>query len=195
MVGFVNNANATLGELARNNGPFAATIQALPGTLSTMSSAFSELRTAENSLDPALRSLGPVATALPAGLDALSGFSRAATPALNALRPAADQLRPLALQLKPTAQSLAGAFAQLRPEAPQLNRITDLPTKGNCLTYLGQFLNRVISMTKFGQTKDNIAQARADVTLDFGNLTKATRPVGWRIAPICYRVANGAPTS
>lgn len=193
--GFVNYGNATLGELARNSGPLAATIQALPGTLSTMSSSFSQLRTAEDSLDPALRSLGPVASALPAGLDALSSFSTAATPALNALRPAADQLKPLALQLQPTSRSLAGAFAQLRPEAPQIDRITTLPSHGNCLTYIGQFLNRVISMTKFGQTNDNIAQARADVRVDFGNLSKATRPPGWRIAPICYAQPKGAPTS
>jgi ABC-type transporter Mla subunit MlaD len=192
---FVTYANATLGELARTSQPFGATIQALPGTLGAMSSSFAELRTAENSLDPALRSLGPVAAALPSGLDALSSFSRAATPALDALRPAADQLKPLALVLRPTAQSLSSAFTALKPEAPQLNYITTLPTKGNCLTYIGQFFNRVISMTKFGQTSDNIAQARADVRIDFGNLSTLTRPPGWRIAPICYTQPNGAPTS
>jgi ABC-type transporter Mla subunit MlaD len=191
---FVSYANSTLGELAKTSGPFAATIQALPRTLSTMSSAFSELRTAEGSLDPALRSLGPVAAALPAGLDALTNFSQAATPALKALLPAANQLRPLAGVLKPTSQSLAGAFTSLRPEAPDLNRITTLAAQGNCLTYLGQFLNRVISLTKFGDGVDNIAQARADVSVDLGNLSSATRPVSWRIAPICYHEPNGAPT-
>jgi virulence factor Mce-like protein len=192
---FVDYANATLGELAQTSGPFAGTIQVLPGTLSAMSSAFSELRTAENSLDPALRSLGPVAAALPGGLNALGSFSRAATPALRALLPAAHQLEPLARVLKPTSQSLAGALRSLRPEAPQLNRITGLVADGNCLTYTGQFLNRVISMTKFGQTKDNIAQARANARVDFGNLSSTGRPPGWRIAPICYSTAKGAPTS
>jgi virulence factor Mce-like protein len=192
---FVTYANSTLGELATTSGPFAATIQALPGTLSAMSSAFSELRTAEGSLDPALASLGPVAAALPDGLSALTSFSQAATPALDALRPAANELKPLALVLKPTSQSLAGAFNSLKPEAPELNQITTLPTQGNCLTYIGQFLNRVISLTKFGDGVDNIAQARADVSVDLGNLSIATRPPSWRIAPICYHLPSGAPTS
>ena len=191
---FVRYADATLAELAQNNGPFAATIRVLPGTLQSMSSAFSELRTAETSLDPALRSLGPVAGALPGGLTALADFSQNATPALRALRPAALALRPLAQVLRPTSQSLAGAFTQLRTEAPQINRITALPARGNCLTYLGQFLNRVISMTKFGVGKDNVANARANVRIDFGNLGKLSRPPGWRIAPICYSLTPGAPT-
>jgi phospholipid/cholesterol/gamma-HCH transport system substrate-binding protein len=190
--GFVNNADATLGALARNNAPFAATIQQLPSTLQSMSSAFSQLRTAEGALDPALRSLGPVASALPSGLDALSRFSQNATPALNALRPAIKQLRPLARVLQPTSQALAGAFSQLQPEAPQLDRITTLAAKPACLTYIGQFLNRVISLTKFGDGQNNIANARADVTVDIGSLGQAVRSPFWSIPPICYSQSGAA---
>jgi hypothetical protein len=189
--GFVRNADSTLGALAQNNAPFAATINALPGTFASMSSAFARLRVAEDSLDPALRSLGPVASALPGGLDALSQFSQDATPALVALRPAVHQLRPLAVVLKPTSQALAGAFTQLQPEAPQMNRMTALAARPACLTYLGQFLNRVISLTKFGFGQNNIAKARADVSIDFSNLTGSRNP-NWRISPICYAQGGGS---
>jgi virulence factor Mce-like protein len=183
--GFVDNANTVLGALARTNGPFAGTIQALPGTLASMTSAFSKLRTAEGTLDPALRSLRPVARALPAGLTALGNFSQNATPALVALRPGVHALRPLAAALKPTAESLSGAFNELKPEAPQLDRITALAAKPQCLTYLGQFLNRVLSLTKFGDGVGNIANARADVSVDFSNLTARPNPA-WHVSPICY---------
>jgi ABC-type transporter Mla subunit MlaD len=189
--GFVRNADSTVAALAQSNAPFATTLQQLPGTLASMSSAFTRLRAAEGALDPALRSLGPVARALPGGLDALSRFSQDATPALAALRPAVLRLRPLAQVLEPTSQALAGAFTQLQPEAPQLDRMTALAAHPACLTYIGQFLNRVVSLTKFGFGKNNIAKARADVSIDFSNLTAARNPA-WRISPICYRQGAGA---
>jgi virulence factor Mce-like protein len=184
---FVQNANTTLAALARSSGPFNATIAQLPPTLSSMSSAFSNLRTAEASLDPALRSLGPVATALPSGLDALSQFSIEATPALRALRPAIHDLKPLALDLMPTSRSLQGAFTQLQPEAPQLDRVTKLAATPSCLTYLGQFLNRVVSMTKLGFGQHNTAIARTHVQVDFQTLGGLFHDPSWSIAPICYR--------
>jgi virulence factor Mce-like protein len=183
--GFVDHADEVLGELAHTNGPFAATIRELPGTLAGMDSAFAKLRTAEGSLDPALRSLGPVADALPGGLNALADFSQHATPALVALRPGVTALRPLAETLQPTARSLSGAFSQLRPEAPQIDRITALAAKPQCLTYIGQFLNRLISLTKFGDGTTNIANARADVSIEFSNLT-ASPPPSWHISQPCY---------
>jgi ABC-type transporter Mla subunit MlaD len=185
--GLIRYADSTLGALAQNNAPFAATLQELPGTLATMSSTFARLRATEDALDPALRSLGPVASALPGGLDALSRFSQDATPALIALGPAVRQLRPLAVVLKPTSQALAGALTQLKSEAPQLDRMTALAAHPACLTYLGQFLNRVISLTKFGFGQNNIAVARADVSLDFSNLAAGRRNPNWMISPICYR--------
>jgi ABC-type transporter Mla subunit MlaD len=192
LTGFVRHANSTLAALARNNAPFAATISELPGTLTSMSSAFSRLRAAEGALDPALQSLGPVARALPGGLDALSSFSQDATPALTALLPAVHQLRPLARILQPTSQALAGAFTQLQPEAPQLDRMTQLAARPVCLAYLGQFLNRVISLTKFGFGQNNIAKARANVSVSFFNSVSGVHPPNWRIAPICYRQSGGS---
>lgn len=189
--GFVRSANSTLATLASDNAPFAATIQDLPGTLASMSSAFTKLRTAEDSLDPALRSLGPVASALPSGLDALSKFSIHATPALNALRPAVGQVRQLAQVLEPTSRALAGTFTQLHPEAPQLDRITRLAAKPACLTYIGQFLNRVISLTKFGDGKNNVANARADVTVDISGAGGLAKSPFWKIPPICYDQSGG----
>ncbi|HWF53908.1 MAG TPA: MlaD family protein [Solirubrobacteraceae bacterium] len=183
--GFVDHADQVLGQLADHNGPFASTIQELPGTLGSMTSAFSELRTAEGTLDPALRSLGPVAAALPAGLTALASFSRNATPALVALRPGVQSLKPLAEVLKPTAASLSGAFKQLQPEAPQIDNITALAAHSTCLTYVSQFLNRLMSLTKFGDGQYNTANARADVEIDFSNLTNLPDP-SWHISPICY---------
>jgi hypothetical protein len=93
--------------------------------------------------------------------------------------------------LKPTSQALAGAFTQLQPEAPQMNRMTALAARPACLTYLGQFLNRVISLTKFGFGQNNIAKARADVSIDFSNLTGSRNP-NWRISPICYAQGGGS---
>jgi ABC-type transporter Mla subunit MlaD len=192
---FVRSTSSTLGALAQHSGAFAATINELPGTLTSMSSAFTRVRAAETQLDPALRSLGPVAAALPSGLDALSRFSQDATPALNALRPAVRELRPLAHVLLPTSTALSGAFTQLQPEAPQIDRMTALAAAPPCLTYIGQFLNRVISLTKFGDGTNNIANARADVSIGFDTPADIVHPPTWKITPPCYTAtATGATT-
>jgi hypothetical protein len=70
--------------------------------------------------------------------------------------------------------------------------MTALAAHPACLTYIGQFLNRVISLTKFGFGKDNVAKARADVSIDFSNLTGVRTPA-WKISPICY-AQSGAST-
>jgi ABC-type transporter Mla subunit MlaD len=184
--GFVTNANTTLGAIATNNGPFAAMISELPSTLASLNTNFARLRTAETSLDPALSSLGPVATALPAGLDALQRFSVEATPALNALRPALRDLKPLAQTLKPTSAALQGAFTQLKPLAGQFDRTTTDAAVPSCLTYIGQFLNRVISMTKFGDGVNTVANARAHVNVDFESAGAATKDPAWQIQTPCF---------
>jgi ABC-type transporter Mla subunit MlaD len=184
--GFVNNANTTLGALARNNGPFGAMIAELPSTMQSMSTNFAKLRTAETSLDPALTSLTPVADALPGGLDALTRFSVQATPALTALRPALRDLKPLAQTLKPTSSALQGAFTQLQPLAPQFDRTTADAAVPACLTYVGQFLNRLISLTKFGHGPNAIATARAHVTVDFESAAGAFKDPAWQMGTLCY---------
>ena len=138
------------------------------------------------------QALGPVAAALPSGLDALSRFSQDATPALNALGPAVRELRPLAQVLLPTSNALDGVFTQLAPEAPQIDRMTALAANPSCLTYIGQFLNRVISLTKFGDGKDNIANARANVSVGFDTLGDLTRDPAWKITPPCYTATGAA---
>jgi ABC-type transporter Mla subunit MlaD len=193
LTSFVRSTSSTLGALARNSAPFTATINELPGTLASMSSAFTRVRAAETQLDPALQSLGPVAAALPSGLDALSRFSQDATPALVALGPAVRELRPLAQVLLPTSTALDGAFTQLAPEAPQIDRMTALAATPSCLTYIGQFLNRVISLTKFGDGQNNIANARADVSVGFDTAGDLIRDPTWKITPPCYTAnATGA---
>jgi ABC-type transporter Mla subunit MlaD len=195
LTSFVRSTSSTLGALARTSAPFTATIRELPGTLASVSSAFTRVRTAETALDPALRSLGPVAAALPSGLDALSRFSQDATPAINALRPAVLELRPLAQTLLPTSTALGAAFTQLQPEAPQIDRMTALAAAPSCLTYIGQFLNRVISLTKFGGGQNNIANARADVSIGFDTPGDLIRNPTWKITPPCYTAnATGAAT-
>ena len=65
----------------------------------------------------------------------------------------------------------------------------------SCLTYIGQFLNRVISLTKFGDGKDNIASARADVSVGFDTVGDVARDPSWTITPPCYTAtATGAAT-
>ena len=193
LTSFVRSTSSTLGALARNSGPFAATVDALPGTLASMTSAFTRVRAAETQLDPALRSLGAVAAALPSGLDALSRFSQNATPALRALGPPVRELRPLAQILLPTSTALDGAFTQLATEAPEIDRMTALAATPACLTYIGQFLNRVCSLTKFGDGQNNIANARADVSVGFDTPGDRVRDPAWKITPPGYTAtASGA---
>jgi ABC-type transporter Mla subunit MlaD len=187
LTSFIQAADATLGALARSNQPFAATISQLPPTLASMNSAFAKLRAAESSLDPALTALGPVADRLPAGLDALSSFSQDATPALRALRKPLRDLKPLSQILRPTSRSLAGAFTQLQPEALQFDRTTQIAATPTCLTYIGQFLNQVISMTKFGDTAQNVANARAHVSVSFTSPGAFTHDPAFHITPLCFK--------
>jgi hypothetical protein len=70
--------------------------------------------------------------------------------------------------------------------------MTALAAHPVCLAYLGQFLNRVISLTKFGFGQNNIAKARADVSISFDNLTGGVHQPNWRIAPICYTQSGGS---
>jgi len=170
LAAFVENADATLGTLAANDRPFAQMLAELPGTVGVMRSSFANLRDTEDRLDPALRALQPVAGSLPKGLDALDAFSKDAQPALIALRPAARKLRPLARQLRPTSRSLSSAFSLLRAQAPQYEAITEKIDDKDCLTFTEQFLNRLMSITKYGQGLHNYADPRADVRVDFNSL-------------------------
>jgi virulence factor Mce-like protein len=179
---FVTSGEGVLSELAQNDKPLAATLSELPPTLSRMRSAFASLRVTEGELDPALQALQPAASAMPAGLNALNRFARDATPALSALRPAVRSLRPLARSLRPTSRSLAGAFTNAQPLAPQIDRITALTVP--CLDTTSLFLSRLMSITKFGDTENNVGNARANARVGFHSADVVKDP-SWKLEQPC----------
>jgi virulence factor Mce-like protein len=182
LASFVTSGDAVLTELADNDAPLSATLAELPPTLSHMRSAFARLRATEAELDPALRDLQPAAAALPDGLAALERLARDANPAITALRPAVRSLRPLAQTVRPTARSLAGAFEDLKPAAPQINRITALAVP--CLDTTSLFLSRLMSITKFGDTANNVGNARANARVGFNSADLVKDP-SWFIEKPC----------
>jgi ABC-type transporter Mla subunit MlaD len=156
--------NAALGELAARDRPLAATLRALPPTLTTLDRSFAAVRTAQRTLDPALTELRPVAARLDDGLSALARFGDDATPAFRALTPSVTQLSPLVRSLGPTAGSLDTALTRLTPQAPRLDRIT---TKlAGCLYPLQKFLSWSLSVFKFSDAAAAITRADSTIGLD-----------------------------
>lgn len=190
LAAFVTSGDAVLTELAQNDEPLSATLSQLPPTLAGMRSAFAQLRATEAELDPALRELQPAAAALPDGLEGLERFARDANPAITALRPAIRSLRPLAASVRPTASSLATAFEDLKPAAPQIDRITALAVP--CLGTTSLFLSRLMSITKFGDTANNVGNARANARVTFGASDLIKDP-SWFIEKPCMWKAGGTP--
>ncbi|MCW3014694.1 MAG: MCE-family protein Mce6D [Solirubrobacterales bacterium] len=189
LAAFVAHGEEVLGTLSDNDGPFAATLAELPGTLSTMQRSFANLRATETVLDPALRSLRPVADKLPSGLDSLDTFAKDATPALQTLRTPVRELRPLARTLRPTADSLVGVFNKLDVQAPQLDKGVDMAIP--CLDETGQLLSRVMSATKLGDVAVpsgaySAANFRADLHIDFASLGEFTADPSWKRFVPCH---------
>jgi ABC-type transporter Mla subunit MlaD len=182
---FVTSTDSDLAALAHEDAPFSATIAQMPPLVSAMDSSFANLRTTESALDPALQSLEPAAGALSGGLNALRSLSTHAYPALVALRPAVARLVPLARALSPATDAVHRALDQLAPEAPQIDRSTTLIVP--CETYIGEFVNRVMSLTKFGDGPHNYANARADVQVDFNTLGGLIPDPNWTITPPCFK--------
>jgi virulence factor Mce-like protein len=143
----ITSGDASLGQLARNDGPFAGTLEQLAPTMTVMRQAFANLRASEDTLDPALSSLEPVAARLAPGLSALQSVATAADPALAGLRPALAALAPLAKQLRPTAAALSTALSRLEPQAPAFDRMTALMPP--CFSWISQFFNNTLSVMKF----------------------------------------------
>ena len=164
MSSFVRYADDTLGELARNDRPFAATIQQLPGTLATMSSSFAELRTAEGALDPALRSLGPVAERPPDPDSTRSarllarrdpGAQRAAPGGAGPAPAGAGARANVASagrRVRPRRRRARGAGAQQHHEAGRRPLLPGLHRTA---------LNRVISLTRAGERARTTSPAPA----------------------------------
>jgi ABC-type transporter Mla subunit MlaD len=149
--------------LAREDTPFAETLQQLPQTMTVMRSAFAALRASEDTLDPALASLEPVAARLSGALNSLDSVAHAADPALTKLQPAFRALAPLARQLRPTAANLDAAFARLTPQAPQFDHITALVPP--CFDSVSQFFNNTLSVMKYYDAFGTIP--RGNNTVDF----------------------------
>lgn len=124
LTALVRDGNSTVAELAARDQTLAATLSALPVTLSRMRSSFATLRDAQTQVDPALASLRPVADRLEKGLRSLEGLGKDADPALTALRPAAKDLRPMATSLPATANALKDALTKLQTTAPRLDDAT-----------------------------------------------------------------------
>jgi virulence factor Mce-like protein len=150
LVTLVRSGSATFTAASRNATPLAALIEELPPTLTELESSFSTLRTTLGAVDPALDSLRPVASALQPGLRALESFSRSALPAFTALDRPVQRLTPLARALDPTSISLAGAFAQLQPDAPQLDHVTAAIIP--CELAVQKFFQWTPSVFKFSDT-------------------------------------------
>ncbi|WP_354698832.1 hypothetical protein DSM112329_04530 [Paraconexibacter sp. AEG42_29] len=189
LAGFVRHGDEVLGTLNDNDGPFAATLAQLPGTLQAMKSSFANLRATEEVLDPALQSLRPVAKQLPSGLDSLNEFAKDATPALQALRTPVRELRPLARSVRPTSRSLVGVFKQLRTQAPQLDKGVEMGVP--CLDITGRFVSRFLSATKLGDAtpapaNSSVANFRADVNVDFNSLGEFFPSPEWKRFVPCH---------
>jgi virulence factor Mce-like protein len=162
----ISTGDAALGELARNDTPFAQTLQLLPSTMAAMRQAFATLRSSEDTFDPALVSLQPVADRLSGAMRALETVAGAANPALSRLRPAFVALAPLAGQLRPTAASLSQAFTQLQPQAPAFDRMTALVPP--CFSWISQFFNNTLSVMKFYDAYGTIP--RGNNTTDYSTV-------------------------
>lgn len=159
----IRNGNSTMAELARNDGPLAATIANLPGTVARLRGAFAELRLTQDELDPALQSLRPVAAKLDSGLGGLEKVAIDLRPAVRALRAPVRELRPLARSLSPTALSLDTAIQRLQPQARDIDQIT--ATTVPCLDDVQAFFQRTNSLFKFGDAYQ--VTPRADVVVNY----------------------------
>jgi virulence factor Mce-like protein len=159
----ITAGDSSLGQLARNDRPFAQTLAQLPPTMTEMRSAFGALRSSEATLDPALSSLEPVAAHLATGLSALRGLAAKASPALVRLRPALTALAPLARALRPAATDLNAAFGRLQPQAPKFDHITALVPP--CFSWISQFFNNTLSVMKYSDAYGTIP--RGNNTTDY----------------------------
>jgi phospholipid/cholesterol/gamma-HCH transport system substrate-binding protein len=136
----VLSGTRSLEAIATDGGrPLAATVKRLPGTLAAGSDALSAALSLTPQLDAALATLGPVSVDLPAGVQALSALARSATPALRQLREPVRELLPLSEQVDPLAGELSAALANLSPQIPSINRLTQGAAR--CMLPIDEFFN------------------------------------------------------
>jgi virulence factor Mce-like protein len=169
---FVVQGNQTLGELAQNDQPLAATLSSLGQLVPVMRDSFAAVENLSGHLDPALTSLKPVAADLKSGLASLQKFGTDATPALAAFRPATRDLRTMARTLPATSSSLSAAFSRLRGQAPQFDSLTQ--KLDPCMATLNNFMNNTMSVLKY--TDANGSFPRADEIVDTDALSDVNSP-------------------
>lgn len=112
----VQTANATLQAVAGQEGNLRASLDRLPGTLSSIRSSLTSARTFSDELKPTLQALLPAVRRLPGALRDTAPLVRAATPILR------DRIRPLVRDLQPAARDLGPVTAALTRQTPDLSR-------------------------------------------------------------------------
>jgi ABC-type transporter Mla subunit MlaD len=186
LTGLVVAGGDTLGVLDQKRAALGALFRELPPTLQRADSSLAALRGALGALDPALVALREPVSALQRGLVALRRFSADARPALTTLRPAVVALTPLARTLPPVAGDLADAFGRLRPQAPELDRVT--ADVAGCQFAIQKFFQNTISVFKFGDA--NGAYPRGEAAQ--GTDTAGVADLNLRRGKSCARrVAGG----
>jgi phospholipid/cholesterol/gamma-HCH transport system substrate-binding protein len=114
--GVVEAANATLESVASQEGNLRASLDRLPGTLSTIHSSLKHAEVFSDELGPTLQALMPAVRKLPGALRAVAPLVHEAPPILR------NRLRPLTRELQPAARDLAPVTQALTRQTPDLSR-------------------------------------------------------------------------
>jgi len=112
----VETANATLEAVAGQEANLVATLDRLPGTLSTIRTSLVDAREFADELRPTLAVLQPAVERLPQALRDVAPLVEAAPPILR------DRLRPLVRETQPLLRDLAPTTAALSVQTPDLSR-------------------------------------------------------------------------
>ena len=157
--GIVRDGATTFERLASVDRPLGALIQELPATLRAIPASFSTLDAASAQLAPAARSLLPVAASLRPALAALRGVSPVGTAALARLEPSLSTLTGLLGRATPVFTALGRAFAELRPQAPELDHVSAavLP----CEQAVSDFFQWTLSVSKLGTDEGDMQRGIA----------------------------------
>jgi virulence factor Mce-like protein len=143
--------SAVLASLQSSDNNLAATLNALPPTLSDLRSSFAAVQAVLPPVDTAVRSLYPVAADLPSALAGLRSLSSVADPAVRALQPPVRRLVPLAGALVPLSGNLSAAIDALTPQTGTIDHTTqDLVS---CKSGIQGFFQWDASMAKFGDVR------------------------------------------
>ena len=132
----VSAANTTLQAVSSQDGALGASLDRLPGTLSTIRASLGNVERFANELTPTLDRLLPATRRLPTALHQLDPLLTTAQPILR------DRIRPLVRQLQPVARDL-------KPTTTNLLRVTP------DLTQAFKVLGYVVNETAYNPPGDN----------------------------------------